>query len=146
MVDINSNYMNYCITIGLKSTINRNNFDTTQCRTERYQIIDYTTVGNSDCVFQKSKCVQEGQITYAIKNESSLEDRKCMCDYTKGYSFINLPKDPCYCSPSVEDCSCYRELCSSGKPLSSGKPMDQEQMKTKDLAYQNNGKEIYFPI
>ncbi|XP_052091589.1 ankyrin repeat domain-containing protein 12-like isoform X4 [Mytilus californianus] len=103
---------------GHKSTINRNNFDTTKCRPERFQPIDFTTVGNSDCVFQKSKCVQEGQIISSLKNDSSLEDTKCLCDYTKGYSFINVPKDKCYCNPSVDDCSCYREFCPSGKKLS----------------------------
>ncbi|CAC5410957.1 unnamed protein product [Mytilus coruscus] len=106
-------------TDGVKSTINRNNFDATKCRPERFQPIGFTTVGNSDCVFKKSKCVQEGQIVaHEIKEESSLVDTKCLCDYTKGYSFINLPKDKCYCSPSVDDCSCFREFCSSGKKLS----------------------------
>ncbi|XP_076092936.1 uncharacterized protein LOC143064177 [Mytilus galloprovincialis] len=106
-------------TEGYKSTINRNNFDTAKCRPDRFQPIDFTTVGNSDCVFQKFKCAQEGQIAaQEIKKKTSLVDTKCLCDYTKGYSFINLPKDKCYCSPLVDDCSCFREVCPSGKTLS----------------------------
>lgn len=105
----------YHIEIGYKSTINRNNFNTAKCKSERYQGLDFTTVGNSDCVFQKSKCVQEGQIVYKVNKDSSLEDdTKCMCDYTKGYLFITLPTSRCFCTPTVEDCSCFREFCSTG--------------------------------
>ncbi|CAG2256187.1 unnamed protein product [Mytilus edulis] len=106
-------------TEGYKSTINRNNFDTAKCRPDRFQPKDFITVGHSDCVFQKSKCAQEGQIAaHEIKEKTSLLDTKCLCDYTKGYSFINSPKDKCYCSPLVDDCSCFREVCASGKILS----------------------------
>ncbi|XP_063420559.1 uncharacterized protein LOC134705771 [Mytilus trossulus] len=104
---------------GQKTTINRNNFDAAKCKLDRFQPMDFTTVGNSDCVFQKSKCEQEGQIAgHEIKEKTSVLDTNCLCDYTKGYSFINIPRDKCYCSPSVDDCSCFREFCPSGKILS----------------------------
>lgn len=80
-------------------------FNLATCRNERYQPIAFSSYGNSDCVFQKSKCSEEGQV---VCNDISLDvDVICRCDYTKGYKFVSNTRNPCYCIPSNEDCSCF---------------------------------------
>jgi hypothetical protein len=51
--------------------------------------------------------LNEGQIVYS--NGSASEDRTCTCDYRAGYAFLREPAGKCFCSPSVEDCSCYKK-------------------------------------
>ncbi|CAC5377840.1 unnamed protein product [Mytilus coruscus] len=125
--------------VGYRTTINRNNFNTVQCKSERYQIQDFTTVGNSDCIFQKSKCAQEGQVVYKVNNDSSVEDTKCMCDYTKGYSFVTLPISRCFCTPSVEDCSCFREFCPSDYQCTTEYELRTRSLNCTNISFSDDG-------
>lgn len=89
--------------------VNRGNIDGEKCDIKRYQPIRYFNSDGSNCIFQKSICNEEGQIT--ILKGSSKSDSKCTCDYTNGYAFISKTSNKCYCSPSEEDCSCYLKYC-----------------------------------
>lgn len=79
------------------------------CERSRYQPIQFNTTGNSDCIYQKSVCTDEGLVVHNIGTNSS--DTSCRCDYRKGYTFVKTPKNTCYCLPSVEDCSCFLIRC-----------------------------------
>ncbi|CAC5400144.1 unnamed protein product [Mytilus coruscus] len=94
-----------------KKIVIRGQFDAAYCDANRYQPIKYFTNVSGECLFQKSTCTGEGQIIHTNKNP--VTDLTCKCDYTKGYTFITRPKNPCLCVPSVEDCSCYRKICNS---------------------------------
>ncbi|XP_076079957.1 uncharacterized protein LOC143050712 [Mytilus galloprovincialis] len=87
----------------------RGNIDGEKCDIKRYQPFRYFNSDGSNCIFQKSICKEEGQIT--IVKGSSKSDSKCTCDYTNGYTFITKTSNKCYCSPAEEDCSCYRKHC-----------------------------------
>lgn len=82
------------------------NYNFAKCRADRYQPKAFVTNGNTDCIFQKSSCSEEGQVV--CKNLSTEEDAACICDYTKGYTFVSNTMNPCYCVPSKEDCSCFK--------------------------------------
>ncbi|XP_071141335.1 uncharacterized protein [Mytilus edulis] len=84
-------------------------FNLAECNVRRYQPIVFTTQGNSQCIYRKSKCAEEGQVIF--NNGSSSRDVTCRCDYTQGYAFVTKPKNSCFCTPSEEDCSCYRSTC-----------------------------------
>ncbi|CAG2195773.1 unnamed protein product [Mytilus edulis] len=84
-------------------------FNLAECDAGRYQPIVFTTHGNSECIFSKSKCADEGQVVF--RNISSSNDVTCRCDYTKRYAFVTKPKNRCVCNPSEEDCSCFRVPC-----------------------------------
>lgn len=73
----------------------------------------------SDCIYTKSLCSEMGQIVNNV--ESSKEDRTCRCDYKKNYSFLKTPRNPCFCIPAEEDCSCYIKSCPVNFTLSAGK-------------------------
>ncbi|XP_071150395.1 uncharacterized protein [Mytilus edulis] len=78
---------------------------------ERFQpwpITFYTNV-STNCIFLKSKCNEEGQVLYGNGNRNT--DATCRCDYTRGYDFLKKPRNPCFCIPSEEDCSCYLKKC-----------------------------------
>jgi hypothetical protein len=74
-------------------------------------LVGTPTISNEGytCMYQKSQCSEEGQIVYS--NGSAIEDRTCTCDYRAGYAFLREPAGKCFCSPSVEDCSCYKKTC-----------------------------------
>ncbi|XP_071142530.1 uncharacterized protein [Mytilus edulis] len=84
-------------------------FNLAVCDSGKYQPIVFTTHGNSDCIYSKSKCADEGQLVFS--NDSSSADTACRCDFTQGYAFVKRPKNRCFCNPSDEDCSCYRSTC-----------------------------------
>lgn len=84
---------------------NPKNFDRAKCNAERYQPIPFAS-NRTDCIFQKSSCNEEGQVV--CKHMSLDEDVACGCDYTKGYTFVTNTTNPCYCIPSIEDCSCFK--------------------------------------
>ncbi|CAG2205298.1 unnamed protein product [Mytilus edulis] len=84
-------------------------FNLGECNARRYQPIVFTTLGNSECIYSKSKCAEEGQVIF--NNDSSSRDVTCRCDYTKGYAFVTKPKNRCFCKPSEEDCSCVKVTC-----------------------------------
>ncbi|XP_063405796.1 uncharacterized protein LOC134689755 [Mytilus trossulus] len=84
-------------------------FNLAVCDVARYQPIVFTTHGNSECIYSKSKCADDGQLVFS--NDSSSRDVTCRCDYTKGYTFVTKPKNSCFCNPSQEDCSCFRVMC-----------------------------------
>ena len=69
-------------------------------------------------MYQKSQCNEEGQIVYS--NGSAREDRTCTCDYRAGYAFLREPAGKCFCSPLVEDCSCYKKTCTDQSLLNKG--------------------------
>ncbi|CAG2189840.1 unnamed protein product [Mytilus edulis] len=99
----------------------RGGLDADICSQERYHPwpIKYYTNFSTNCIFIKSVCHEEGQVVYDKGNRSS--DVTCRCDYTRGYAFIGKPRNPCFCVPSEEDCSCYLKTCVESKyMLSSG--------------------------
>lgn len=63
-------------------------------------------------------CEGEGQVVF--HSGTLISDGACRCDYTKGYKFIQQPKQNCFCIPSAEDCSCYISKCGDGLNLASG--------------------------
>ncbi|CAC5375757.1 unnamed protein product [Mytilus coruscus] len=85
------------------------NFDGQTCDTKRYQPISHFNLDGSNCIFQKSSCNGEGQIT--VEDGSPRTDRRCRCDYRRGYAFVSEPSNKCNCIPSNEDCSCYLKHC-----------------------------------
>lgn len=87
----------------------RGNIDGEKCDSKRYQPVRYFNSDGSNCIFQKSICNEEGQIT--VLKGSSKSDSKCICDYTNGYAFVSKTSNKCYCSPAEEDCSCYIKYC-----------------------------------
>ncbi|CAC5391496.1 unnamed protein product [Mytilus coruscus] len=89
--------------------VHRGNIDRKSCTDARYQPFTFSTVWNSKCVFLKSVCNEEGQVT--IRNGLATEDRICGCDYQNLYAFIIKPSHLNNCKPSEEDCSCYKQLC-----------------------------------
>lgn len=93
---------------GYKAII-RGNIDRERCSDKRYQPYPFNTLRNIKCVFIKSFCNEEGQVT--VKNGLAFEDRVCNCDYSKGYAFTLTPRKLIYCIPSEEDCSCYKKSC-----------------------------------
>lgn len=104
--------------VGYKFVISGNP-DRRKCKSSEYQPFTFSTNGYSTCIFQKTDCNEEGQII--INNGSTKSDRRCRCDYTRGYNFINKPEHGCYCVSSFEDCSCYQKPCPPGLILSPGK-------------------------
>ncbi|VDI67986.1 titin [Mytilus galloprovincialis] len=89
----------------------RGGLDADICSSERFQpwpITFYTNV-STNCIFLKSKCNEEGQVLYGNGNRNT--DATCRCDYTRGYDFLKKPRNPCFCIPSEEDCSCYLKKC-----------------------------------
>ena len=89
------------------------------CNDAHYQPIPFVTTGNSDCIFRKSLCTEEGQILFS--NGTTKTDSTCRCDYKQGYAFVTVPRNKCSCRPSEEDCSCYLKKCQGiGYYLSAG--------------------------
>ncbi|CAC5365748.1 unnamed protein product [Mytilus coruscus] len=87
------------------------------CTKQRFQpFVFWTNDGVSDCIYAKSICSEEGQVVY--KDHSSRDDRACRCDHKKSYSFIENPRDNCFCIPTKEDCSCYVKSCPVNQTLS----------------------------
>ncbi|XP_076089957.1 uncharacterized protein LOC143061987 [Mytilus galloprovincialis] len=89
----------------------RGGIDAEVCSVERFQpfpIRFYTNV-STNCIFFKSFCNEDGQVVYDHGNRNT--DTTCRCDYRRGYTFLVSPKNPCFCKPSQEDCSCYLKTC-----------------------------------
>lgn len=107
--------------IGKKSVL-RGGIDAVFCSVERYQPFPLRlyTNASTNCIFLRSLCNEEGQVEY--DNGTRNRDSMCRCDYRQGYDFLVQPNKPCFCKPSVEDCSCYYKLCvNSSQILSPGK-------------------------
>lgn len=94
----------------------RGGFDGSPCEDSRFQPFKFWTFSGNDCVLLKSKCWEEGQIFYSFG--STTLDISCQCDYSKGYAFVTVPVNYCFCDPSAEDCSCYRKACNNNYILS----------------------------
>ncbi|XP_071124484.1 uncharacterized protein [Mytilus edulis] len=92
------------------------NIRNVDCSSDRYQPFRLWSNVSGECLYTKSLCDGEGQVVF--NNGSRIEDRRCRCDYTKGYKFIKRPKMNCSCKPSEEDCFCYISLCPKGSVLS----------------------------
>lgn len=107
-----------CIIIGYK-TIIRGGFYGDPCSFNYYQPFIHSTQIGENCALKKSLCNEEGQIVADVG--SPKEDRLCRCDYTVGYNFVILPKQKCFCKPTMEDCSCYMKQCSPNEILTPGK-------------------------
>lgn len=81
-----------------------------KCKTgHAYQPFSLGLNMSSDCMLRKSMCNGEGQVLFY--NGSSREDRSCRCNFENGYAFVNRPQHPCKCTPTLEDCSCYKKPC-----------------------------------
>lgn len=105
---------------GDKTVVNSGNFDTESCQMKRFQPFSFVTSQGNNCIYKKTICNEEGQQIYS--NGTSVNDRKCRCDYTKNYSFVSTNRvDMCSCNPTNEDCSCCIKLCSVGQILTPGK-------------------------
>ncbi|XP_063399025.1 uncharacterized protein LOC134683643 [Mytilus trossulus] len=99
-----------CPKSGFKRVL-RPAFDSELCSSKRYQPFHFNTTGHNVCVFDKSVCSEEGQLAY--DTGTTIKDRTCRCDYTRGYVFIMKPNQTggCFCIPSEEDCSCTLKKC-----------------------------------
>lgn len=102
---------------GLKYVIS-GTFRNVECSYRRYQPIRFNSNENSDCLFSKSACNGIGQIVF--DNRSTIVDATCRCDYSRGYVFVSKTQNPCFCTPSEEDCSCCITKCPNNTVLSSG--------------------------
>ncbi|CAC5422983.1 ADCK [Mytilus coruscus] len=65
-----------------------------------------------------SQCATKGLVPF--NNGTITRDRKCRCDYTNYYTFLNSSRNRCYCDPTEEDCSCYRKTCNIDEVLTPG--------------------------
>ena len=88
-----------------------------QCKQEVLSF-QFTTFGSSGCILRKSQCKEKGHTVAG--NGSPTMDRPCRCDYRKGFAFVSGNRNPCYCIPFEEDCSCYVKPCGGYKNLSQG--------------------------
>ena len=79
------------------------------CSPDKFQPFMYSTNGNYECVYKKSTCNEIGQIIY--DDGTTTSDRRCRCNYTAGYVFLQEPEHLCYCEPVKEDCSCVKKTC-----------------------------------
>lgn len=94
----------------------RTNLHAGPCPDDLYQPFTFFTNQSSNCELKQSSCSEDGQI--ASSNGTTRTDKQCRCNYANGYSFVIEPKNICSCIPSVEDCSCYRKICSENYILS----------------------------
>ncbi|CAG2216774.1 unnamed protein product [Mytilus edulis] len=85
------------------------NLDVEKCSDTYFAPFMYWSNDSVECPYQKSVCAEEGQVI--LDNGSEEEDVKCFCDYRQGYEYIFKPKHDCYCSPTDEDCTCFRKKC-----------------------------------
>lgn len=104
--------------VGLKYVIS-GSYRNVKCSQERYQPITFWSTRNTDCLYSKSTCSYTGQIV--SDKMSTIADSSCRCDYRRNYAFVSQPRNPCYCTPSIEDCSCYIKHCPYNTSLSTGK-------------------------
>lgn len=81
------------------------------CSKDRYQPFHIVSNRTVDCWYLKNHCTEEGLVL--CDNRNGDVDRTCRCDYTKGYAFVQSPKNNFSCIPSEEDCSCYKKVCSN---------------------------------
>lgn len=88
------------------------------CGGDFFQPFKFWTNYSSDCALTKSNCGDEGQNNF--NNGSSISDRACRCDHTKGYAFVRKPDNDCFCYPAYEDCSCYFRSCGYDYVLTPG--------------------------
>lgn len=108
----------YCYCLGYKFII-RGSLDGKPCNENKFQPFKFWTNSSSDCVFEKTYCIEEGQVVFDKGNSTS--DRKCRCDYLSGYAFVTRPKNHCFCDPELEDCSCYLLSCKKLEVITPGK-------------------------
>lgn len=92
-----------------RMAVHSGNLNAVLCSSIRYMPFIFVSNMSDECLYQKSKCNEEGQITY--ENRSTTYDTSCLCDFTKGYAFVTTPTNKCFCIPSEEDCSCYKKIC-----------------------------------
>ncbi|VDI75505.1 Hypothetical predicted protein [Mytilus galloprovincialis] len=95
----------------------KGNLDGEVCSSNRYQPFKFRTHGNSYCAYKKSFCQEEGMLIY--NNGSATLDTQCRCDHTKGFAFVSMTRQNCFCIPSQEDCTCYKKACENKTKLSS---------------------------
>ncbi|CAG2194443.1 unnamed protein product [Mytilus edulis] len=90
-----------------RKNVLRGGLDADVCSLDRYQPwpLTYYTNVSTNCIFLKATCNEEGQVVHDKGNRNT--DITCKCDYTKGYDFLVKPRNPCFCIPSEEDCSCF---------------------------------------
>lgn len=108
----------FVFTLGLKYVISRT-FRRFPCSTNRFQPITFWSNRSTDCLYLKSPCSETGQLV--LDNTSTIGDSTCRCDYTRHYAFVSPPRNLCFCTPSLEDCSCYIKQCPENTTLSPGK-------------------------
>lgn len=97
-----------------------------ECDTNRFQPFSLWSNQSSNCIFLKTDCSEEGQVVYG--NGSTIYDRTCGCDYSKGYTFFIQPIHQCFCRPIFEDCSCTLKECPIGQILNAGKYLINEEI------------------
>lgn len=93
------------------TTINNNNFNTEDCPMDRFQPFDFSTFKTTSCIYQKSRCVEEGQLAIGHDiSRSAIKDTPCGCDINQGFTFVSALNINKYsCTPSDNDCSCIRQ-------------------------------------
>ncbi|XP_076090563.1 obscurin-like protein 1 [Mytilus galloprovincialis] len=101
---------------GFKTELNKGNFNRKNCSSKHFQPFKFSSLKNSRCVFEKSNCSEEGQVS--SDNGTSIRDVRCRCNYLKGYAFLANTSNLCSCIPSEEDCTCFKKSCSDTEILS----------------------------
>ncbi|VDI30998.1 Hypothetical predicted protein [Mytilus galloprovincialis] len=101
---------------GRKSVL-RVGTDADFCSKERYQPSGYSLYTNASthCIFFKTFCNEEGQVVYDPGDHN--RDATCRCDYRRSYDFLKNNNNPCFCKPSIEDCSCFLKICSNSSHI-----------------------------
>jgi hypothetical protein len=107
MWNLNGQY--FCLLAGSGIILTNTYLTVDSCRNDRYQPRKLWSNEHNKCVYKKSLCSEEGQLIYS--NGTSIVDRSCHCDYTKGYVFVKRPLRHCYCVPSREECGCLLKQC-----------------------------------
>ena len=105
----NLNSQEICFLAGISIILANTYLGINDCRNDRYQPRKFWSYEHNKCVYKKSLCSEEGQLIYS--NGTSIGDRSCHCDYTKGYVFVKPPLHQCYCVPSWEECGCLLKQC-----------------------------------
>lgn len=111
-------YVTQTFYLGFKAVLNNGNLNAIACSSTRFQPLQFSSFKDSRCVLEKSLCSEEGQV---LADTGTAEiDRSCRCDYVKGYAILANTSNLCSCTPSEEDCTCFKKSCSDTEILSPG--------------------------
>lgn len=109
----------YDVITGTYAVLNNLYINDEPCIAQELQPFVILSNEANQCTYKKDLCTGKGQII--LSNGTASSNRRCRCDYKKGYSFVTKPSQICYCDPGQEDCSCVLLECGHNKELHPGK-------------------------